>query len=107
MSLPNLLEKIKLEKFYQAGTILSFLIFVIGISLDVKVLNNTIISLFSLSLTFVFLGFWMGYSKEADILGLPPTHAESFSKNRFSTTSFLIAFIIFILGLFQLYNFFY
>lgn len=105
MSTPSLLEKIKLDRFYQIGVILSFLIFITSISVEVKFLNNAILSLFSLSFLFFFLGVWMSMGKRFErSQGIMFSYAI-LKKTKFGMTFYLISLTLFILGLLNLYKF--
>jgi len=102
----DLLEKIKLDKYYQVGVILSFLIFMASISIELKFLNNSILALFSSSFLFFFLGIWVSMGKSFERHPGALITYNTLKKTKFGIGAFSISLILFILGLLNLYKFF-
>lgn len=106
----DLLEKIKLDKFYQVGSIFSFLIFVTSLTIEIKFLNNVIISLYSLFFLLFFIGYWINIKTSSSTYhGLTHSHdskVEYYKLNKLGLTFYIISVIILLLAIYKTYIFF-
>ncbi len=105
----ELLNKINLDKFYQAGTILSFVVFIISLTFEIKLLNNVIVALYSLSMMFFFVGYWVNIKTSTSTFhGSNHSHTnkdEYYKLNKLGIAFYVIAIIVFLLAIYQTYIF--
>ena len=106
----SLLDKIKLDKFYQGGVILSFLIFLTTLTFEVRFLNNSIIALYSLSFLLFFMGFWINIKTSSSTFhGTAHSHdskTEYYKLNKIGLVFYLLSAFILFLAVKQTYIFF-
>jgi len=103
---PHLLDKIKLDKFYQVGAIISFFIFTTSLTFEIKFLNNIIIAFYSLSFLFYFMGIWANTYKTIGV-----SHGSRYSTEGYKITIvglgfYILSGVIFLLAIYQTYLFF-
>ncbi len=100
----NLLDKIKLDKFYQAGAIFSFIALLLTLTIEVKLLDNLIVALFSLSLFFFFIGYWASIRIQHSFQDWDKK-SEYYKITKTAKTSYIISLIFFLLSIYQTYLF--
>ena len=106
----DLLDKIKLDKFYQVGTILSFLIFLTTLTFEIKILNNSIVSLYSLSFLLFFMGYWINIKTSSSVFH-GSTHSydsksEYYKLNKIGLIFYIISGVILLRAFYKTYIFF-
>src|SRR3989344_1648602 len=105
----DLLSKINLDKFYQAGTILSFLILITALTFDIKILNNVIIALYSLAFIIFFIGYWVNIKTSTSVFHSSnhshDSKSEYYKLNKLGITFYIVSIIILLLAFYQTYVF--
>ncbi|MEN7981973.1 MAG: hypothetical protein ABFQ65_00830 [Nanoarchaeota archaeon] len=102
----ELLDKIRLDRFYQAGTVLSFIIFLTSLTVPIRILNNQIISLYALSSLTFFFGTWMSITQEMGIFKHRHYTCEKYKLSVMGIGSYILSIISMGIAIFLTIQFF-
>ena len=69
MKFEDFLKNINFDKYYQVGTLMGFILLLTSLMIEIKVLNNFIVMLYSLSICLLFFGIWLSMSKKSGVGG--------------------------------------
>lgn len=100
----KLLGYINMDSVDKAGFSISSIILISSIIFEAKILNNSILALYSLSSLFFFSGNWANITKEAGIFQGHRYHREFFKISIVGGLFYLIFIVLLILAIFYNYK---